>query len=251
MRVCLECDDACGSTPRHFSQTSTIVSIAVTPLPWNCDYTPVAGCLDYHCQQEIVHVGCSHASGSVSCYHSQLRLLECFLPHNLIDINMTRESHTHYRFNGSSVDPNEAMVASQQQHIAELVERKDSESEGQSDGDTAELGLVDEDAEGQWESDMEEWERASQAADDDWHFDVGLGGLVDDKLGDELADGEPQPDGYYDDDGVLADPYGMEGFAPLCLSCAAVLTRLSVVSYASVQGATEDLPDQVVSDEYP
>ncbi|OSD02519.1 hypothetical protein PYCCODRAFT_1477774 [Trametes coccinea BRFM310] len=92
---------------------------------------------------------------------------------------------------------------------------EDSESEGQSDGDAAEFGLVDEDAEGQGESDMEEWERASQAADDDWHFDVGLGGLVDDKLGDELADGEPQPDGYYDDDGVLADPYGMEGFAPL------------------------------------
>ncbi|OSD02554.1 hypothetical protein PYCCODRAFT_1367089, partial [Trametes coccinea BRFM310] len=89
----------------------------------------------------------------------------------------------------------------------------DAEEDGEGSAnvveDTASLNSDGED--GELEGAVDNWMDDFDAGDD-WHFDVGFGGLVDDEVDGVAVDEDA---GYYDDDGALADPYAMDGFAPL------------------------------------
>ncbi|KAI9065463.1 hypothetical protein FKP32DRAFT_1567909, partial [Trametes sanguinea] len=69
------------------------------------------------------------------------------------------------------------------------------------------------------DSDDEEndYDANADFADDDWHVDVGLGGLFDEELAHGLGEDVEEPGyyGYEEYDDEDADPYSVEGFAPL------------------------------------
>ncbi|OSC97745.1 hypothetical protein PYCCODRAFT_1439845 [Trametes coccinea BRFM310] len=67
------------------------------------------------------------------------------------------------------------------------------------------------------EEEEEEQEDLWGEHDEEWHFDAGFGGLFpEEEIGEGEGDGQDHlEDGFYDEYGMLIDPYSMEGYGPL------------------------------------